>query len=282
MAKKKIQKITNYYRTKESKWGYSFLLKGIRHFGHYPVGKENISIQEAQYLMVDKIGKALNLSKSAKVLDAGCGEGATAIYLAKNYGYSMYGIDLLEESIKEAIAKKEKFINSFNLKFNVADYSNTGFSDNYFDGIYTLETFVHSPDHKRTLKEFYRILKPGGKLILCEYTLKPLEQWKKNERHTMELIIKGSAMHSLPYFIHDSFGEILKNIGFENVEVRNYTQRILPMLKRFKRWASIPYRIIKVLNIEKRFPNTVWGLKHYDFAKQDKWRYVMVVAQKPS
>ncbi|MDX1608406.1 MAG: methyltransferase domain-containing protein [Candidatus Spechtbacterales bacterium] len=276
---KKIEDIKSYYRTKESSWGYSFLLKGVRHFGYYPEGKEDISINEAQYIMLDKVAEKLELQRGAKILDAGCGEGDSAVYLSKKYGFEMYGIDLLKESIKKAKLNSRKA--GTDVKFEVGDYSRTSFPDNYFDAVYTLETLVHSPDYRETLREFYRVLKPGGILFLVEYTLKPFDDWDKKSKEVMQKIIEGSSMHALPSFIHGEFKNILNNAGFIEAQVENNTQRIIPMTKRFKNWAIIPYQLIKAWGVEKKFINTTWGANHYDLAKEDKWRYVFVRAKKP-
>ena len=50
----------------------------------------------------DLIGKSLALPAGAKVLDAGCGEGATTIHLAKKFSFMMTGIDLLPKSVRIA------------------------------------------------------------------------------------------------------------------------------------------------------------------------------------
>ena len=86
---KSLNKVKNYFSSSESYWAYTFLLKGTKHFGFYPKGKENISIAKAQVLMEDKLAKKLNLSKGFLVLDAGCGEGNVAIHLAKKYRYKI-------------------------------------------------------------------------------------------------------------------------------------------------------------------------------------------------
>ncbi len=85
---KSIQKVISYFNTKESRWGYSFLLKGTKHFGYYPKGKEKISMKNAQLLMELELGKRLIKLKGALILDAGSGEGNVALHLAEKFGFS--------------------------------------------------------------------------------------------------------------------------------------------------------------------------------------------------
>lgn len=147
--------ILSYYRKKESRWGYRFLLKGVRHFGYYPDGRKTISHARAQELMVDRIADEFNLSQGSAVLDAGCGEGMASMHLAARYGFRVSGVDLLPESIE--YARKYSAQNSVsNVNFIIGSYDDLPFSDNSFDGIFTLETLVHSPNIIRTLAELTR------------------------------------------------------------------------------------------------------------------------------
>ena len=78
--KDKLGKTIKYFSAKESRWGYSLLLRGTKHFGYYPVGKEHIPMSKAQRLMEDKLGKKLDLPHNSMLLDAGSGEGNVEIY----------------------------------------------------------------------------------------------------------------------------------------------------------------------------------------------------------
>ena len=108
---KQANPVIDYYHSVESLLGYRFL-KGVKHFGYYPKGQENLSMSEAQLLMNEQLAKALDLKKDSKVLDAGCGEGGVAIYLAKKYGLQVTGIDLLDFNIARAKKNtmKEKLV----------------------------------------------------------------------------------------------------------------------------------------------------------------------------
>lgn len=49
-----------------------------------------------------------------------------------------------------------------------------GLADESFDGVYTLETIVHATDPERALKEFSRVLRPGGSLALTNMIIQTL------------------------------------------------------------------------------------------------------------
>lgn len=280
-SSQKIKKVRAYYNTKESRFGYSLLLKGIKHFGYYPRNKKNISVIKAQRLMEDKLAKALNLPKDSLILDAGCGEGKVAHYLAQRYGFKIIGIDLIDWAIAKANKTETELNLQDRLKFYVSDYTSLAKKENTFDGIYTMETLVHSPNYKKALREFYRVLKPHGHLALFEYSVRDRKTLPQKLQKEFDLIINETGMHSLPYFIHGKFPDMLRRVGFRNIKVRNITIRIMPMLKLFYMLAFFPYHLfIKPFNLKKYFINATFSVEAYHYIKKGYARYNIVTAVK--
>lgn len=275
-----IKKVVSYFNSKESRWGYSILLKGTKHFGYYPRGKENISIKEAQSRMEDLLGRKINKPKGSIILDAGSGEGNVAFYLANRYSYRIKGIDLLNFAVKKARKKAKELDLEKQVNFSVGDYAYLKFPKNTFDGIYTMEALVHVPNYKRALKEFYRVLKKGGKLVLFEYSLKDKKDIGNKEKYFRDIIIEESGMHSLPYFIHGKFPKILSEAGFKKIQVENITPRIMPLAKIFYRLAFIPYLFIKLIGKEKKYINITASIEAVPTMKKDYWRYNIISAVK--
>ena len=77
-------------------------------------------------------------------------------------GYEVKGIDLSEKLLE--IARK----NAPKAEFYLMDMRNLAFPSDYFDGIWACASFLHIPkkDSRKTLDEFYRVLKPNGLLYL--------------------------------------------------------------------------------------------------------------------
>lgn len=276
----RLKKVIKYFNTRESKWGYTFLLRGTKHFGYYPKGKEKISMVQAQKLMEDKLAESLNLPTNSLVLDAGCGEGNVAINLAEKYGLRIYGVDLLDFAVNKAISKSKELILQNKVKFKIGDYTKLDFPDKTFDGIYTMETLVHVPNYKKALKEFYRVLKPNGKLVLFEYSMASRKKFTPKELKIADMVNEESGMHSLPYFVHGKFPQILKNAGFENVVIKDNTSNIMPMLRKFYLIAYIPYIFIKFLGLQRKFINTTFSVEGYRNSRSDFFRYNIISAVK--
>lgn len=272
------KQVIDYYHTKESKLGYKLILGGTKHFGYYPNGKKHISMRHAMRLMIDKLGDTLALPENSLVLDAGCGEGATALRIAEKYKLKVEGIDLLDFNIQSANKRLTKSGLKERVRFSVGDYSKLKFPDNHFDAVYTLETLVHSPDYKVTLKEFHRVLKQNGKLVLFEYSMPKDKELTKEQREAYKNINIGSAMHSFPSFTHGSFPRLLSAEGFENVRVKDITKHMMPMSRKFWLLGWMPYRLIKLARKQRKYANTTAGVELYKH--RDTFRYNIVTAHK--
>ena len=280
MSDESVQKVLSYYKRLESKWGYQFITWKTKHFGYYPDGKPNISEKEAQRNIQDLVAKNLKLKGNERLLDAGCGYGTTACYLAKKYHVQVVGIDINEYEIKYArkLAQKENIDDK--VKFEVQDYSRTNFENKSFDGIFTVETLSHSPDVKKTLREFYRILKPGGKIALFEYTLAPDSKFSTEDMEKLDRGIVGTAALGLKEFRHDMFPKILTDIGFKNVREENTTKQFRPSLERLKNIAVVPYFFINLFKLKKFFVNTSLAVEWYDLVNKGLIRYCIFTGGK--
>ena len=109
-----------------------------------------------KYIIQSLLCKIL-LKPNSKILDAGCGTGGNIETLAR-FG-DVIGVDNSPEAIK--FCEKRGFEN-----VQLKNIENTGFSDNSFDLIVALDVLEHIENDGETLKEFYRILKEGGYILI--------------------------------------------------------------------------------------------------------------------
>lgn len=267
--------IERYYARRESRWGYRYILAGNKHYGFFPDGRR-ISLKDAVRLMSEEVGKELNLPLGARVLDAGCGEGPVAFYLAERYQYEVTGIDILEVNIEIANQKKKK-LNLSNPTFKVADFSDTKLPDNYFDGVVILEALVHSPDYRQTLREVYRVLKPGGVFVTHNYILP--DKMSPHDEHIFDVVYKGSGMTTLDQFRVSRMPDIWRKAGFTRASMHNGIKEITPMMKRLHQLAYIPYHLARLLGKEEHYTNMYAGFWMYKL--RHRICYEMLKAYKP-
>jgi len=100
--------------------------------------------------------------KNKKVLDIACGVGYGTKILLNAGSKEVIGCDISSESIDYA---KQHYSNK-QITFKVQDATKLDFTDNYFDCIVSFETIEHVDDYNAVLKEFYRVIKKNGTLII--------------------------------------------------------------------------------------------------------------------
>lgn len=104
----------------------------------------------------------LNPSQEDKIIDLGCGTGYY-LFLLSSLPVKLYltGFDNDKEALKEAKAKLSKKI-----KFIQGDLHKMPFKDNLFDKVVLSEVLEHLEKDGVAVKEIFRILKPGGILVI--------------------------------------------------------------------------------------------------------------------
>jgi len=102
------------------------------------------------------------LVQDAVVLDAGCGCGYGAHYLATNCAKRVIGIDVAPEAIEYARCH----YTAENLAFAMSNVATLAFPSEVLDAVVCLEVFEHVADGERLLAESRRVLKPSGRIIV--------------------------------------------------------------------------------------------------------------------
>lgn len=232
-------------------------------------------------LMNDQLALRLAPRPGNQILDAGCGEGSVALYLAERHDVHVDGIDLLDFNIAKATSSGNVKQLIGKVSFQVASYMNLPFSSGSFDAVYTMETLVHAPDYHTALTEFHRVLRPGGKLVLFEYSLKPDSAIEESEKESMRRIKQINEIAAMPAFNDFTFGSMqskLTEAGFSNITSEDITIRALPMLKRFYDKARGVYKLARVLHVENHLVNGMSAVEFYE--NQSLWRYEITTAIK--
>lgn len=256
------------------------MLGGARHFGYYAPGAYwPFPIGKHLRAMEDNLIESLDLPKGSKVLDAGCGAGFVAVHLGKK-GYYVHGIDVVDHHL----VKARRNIKAYGLEAEVTatkgDYHHLNqFEDGSFDGAYTMETLVHATEPEAAISEFYRVIRPGGSLVLYEYDHIGYSNQTNASSSSWQTINKLAAMPAYDRFKQGVLKTMLEGAGFVDVKVTDLSDNVLPMMRMFYLLAFVPYLIIALLGLKSKFANTVAAYEGY--THRASIRYVRVSARKP-
>ena len=141
------------------------------------------------------------VTKGGKILDVGCGGGLPFTkYLSEQF--DVIGIDISDKQIE--IAKK----NVPKAQFIRKDMTELDFPTAYFDGILAYYSIIHVPreEHFDLFKNFYRMLKPNGKALLCLHSTDDPESYN-DDFFGAKMFWSG--------FDKETNIEILKKAGFQ-------------------------------------------------------------------
>ena len=150
------------------------------HHGYWRTGRE--SVAEATGALVRLVEERLQLEPGHAVCDIGCGYGATGADLAAANDVSVLGLTI--SAAQERVARSRAGSGFTCLQ---RDWLDNGLPDEAFDRAYAIESSEHMVDKDRFFAEAARVLRPGGRLVVCAWlegeTARP---WEK--RHLLEPI----------------------------------------------------------------------------------------------
>ena len=102
------------------------------------------------------------------ILDVGSGSGDIAYELSKkNLNLELYLLDLNKKMLDQG---KKRFKNENNINFIESDAEKLDFNDNFFDKYIISFCLRNITNYKRSIREAYRVLKPGGKYCCLEFS----------------------------------------------------------------------------------------------------------------
>ena len=155
-----------------------------------------------------------SLKKGEIVLDLGSGAGVDCFLAAKRVGETghVIGVDMTPEMLKRARENAKKG-NYKNVEFRLGEIENLPVEDNYVDAIISNCVVNLSPDKESVFKEAFRVLKPGGRLMVSDIVLlKKLPDSVKKSISAYIGCLAGAAMKE------DYLGAI-RAAGFTDVKV---------------------------------------------------------------
>ena len=239
------QKIQQFYDASSGLW--EDIWGEHMHHGYYgPNGTQKKDRRQAQ---IDLIAELLNWAEvetAENILDVGCGIGGSSLYLAEKFQARATGITLSPVQAASATERAQALILSNRSQFLVANALEMPFEDNTFDLVWSLESGEHMPDKTKFMQECYRVLKPGGKLIMVTWCHRPIDNsplTDDEQKHLQEIY----RVYCLPYVISlPEYTAIAHQLPLQNIRTADWSTAVAPF------WDVV---------IDSAFtPKAIWGL----------------------
>ena len=203
------------------------------HFGYWD--KHTRSHAQSLLAMNRVLASHLGIRSGQRILDAGCGVGGSAIWLAKTYDVEVLGITPVASQVARAQRYAQEQGVADQVSFEQQDYTHTLFPDASFDVVWAMESLCHASDKRLVLAEARRLLRPGGRLGILEYmrTRRPHASAGEALLHSW---LSGWAIPDLAT-AHEWL-EWTQDVGLQNAQLVDITPNVRPSLRRLY-WLAI-------------------------------------------
>lgn len=176
-----------------------------------------------------------------KVLDVAAGTGASSIEFVRA-GAKVVAVDFSEGMIAEGRRRHPE------IDFQQGDAMNLDFPDNTFDCVTISFGLRNVSDPDRALREFYRVVRPGGHVVVCEFSRPTFAPFRAVYRFFLHRVMPPIArLFSTDAVAYDylaesilawpsqyEFAAQLRAAGFERLQLKNLTGGIVALHRGYK------------------------------------------------
>jgi SAM-dependent methyltransferase len=184
------------------------------------------------------------------VLDIGSGAGIDVLLASQKVGNTgkVIGLDMTPEMLERGNENAKK-AEADNVEFRLGDAESMPIEDGTVDLIISNCVINLSPDKKKVFQEAYRVLKPGGRILISDIVNHNLPKMIKDDMKAWAECVAGGLEE-------EEYLKIIREVGFENVEIAGkiaITEKMAEglissgthpeeALSRFRKWQKEGFR----------------------------------------
>ncbi|GAB3617277.1 demethylmenaquinone methyltransferase [Okibacterium endophyticum] len=189
--------------------------------------------------------RAIDPKPGERILDLAAGTGTSSASIAKS-GAAVVATDFSEGMLEVG---RRKYAGVRNLRFSFADATDIPFGDDHFDAVTISFGLRNVNQPKHALAEMLRVTKPGGRIVVCEFSTPPnrLFKWAYDSylRAVMPILVKVTSSNPAAYeYLNESIqtwpaqrelAAWMRETGWSDVRYRNLTGGIVALHRATKR-----------------------------------------------
>ncbi len=220
---------------------WKFVLGSELHYGVFDNVDTPLELATAK--LTDLMIEHADLKAGMRLLDVGCGSGAQSCRLAEEYSVDVLGITTSQVGIDESKARAQsRGIKT--AKFELRDATANGLPDNTFDRVWALESSHLMPDRTAFVSEASRVLRPGGRFVMCDIVRLREIDFSELRRRREEFAVLRAVFGAARMDTVDSYVSAARAHGLKIDHVRDLSEATYPT---FARWRENLQRHVAIV-----------------------------------
>lgn len=284
MEQEHRERVQKYYSIAQPFYEYFWHGKALGlHYGFWTndvYNRKDAIIKENEIL-----AELAGVKQNDLVLDAGCGIGGSGLWLAKERGAEVVGLDIVNKQLTKGKKLVGKRSLSQKVEFAKGDYQNLPFRDQAFDIFWSLESIEHAANLENFMKEAFRVLKSGGKIIIAGTFLGNKKDISQEEARQMQIGQTVSGCFN-DFRTAEANAEIMRGIGFVNLKNLDKTEWVMKSAEQMTKMCRWGLPVAKALSASHIVSpilvlNNQWGTYQEGLFRSRATSYNILLANKP-